>query len=120
MPTLDAGREMEKPLAHQYWDAKRHANRLETDVEEAIMRVLGFDPNQAPDYGYCGFSHITQDDYDASFELKGCTTKFVLTNEQKAQFRALGFAQCWFCEQGPSEYDAGNHVYFKEAPCSTT
>lgn len=105
---------IEKPLAHQYWDAKRHANRLEVDVEEAIMRVLGFDPDQSPDYGYCGFSHITQDDYDSSFELKGCTAKFVLTDEQKSQLRALGFQQCWFCNKGPSEYDPGNYIYFKE------
>ena len=103
------GAEMEKPLAQQMFDSQVQTRILECQVEDEIIQILG---KRVDDPDEWGFAEITFDDYDSSFELKSCRQEFHLTDEQRKQFKDLGFAQCWFCTKPVGEYDPGVHVWF--------
>ena len=94
-------------LADQFFAAYRQSKVLEGELERAILKVIGKDPEDPDDWGFDDFLF---DDYDASFELRRCTESFVLTEDQKSALRAMGFTQCWFCEKPPGEYDKGVYV----------
>lgn len=104
---------MDEPLAHKMWAKQQAYLLLECQVDDQIIKILGKDEGKPDEWG---FTDITYDDYDGSFELKGCTQEFNLTQEQKLAFRALGFSQCWFCKKGPGEYDPGKHIWFPKLP----
>lgn len=107
-PQLDTAQATE-PLASRFFEASRQSQSLEYELDEAIIRIMGKDPEHPESWG---FGDITYDDYDASFELRGCTEKFTLTRERKTALRELGFVQCWFCEKPKGQYDRGIHHSF--------
>ena len=94
-------------LADQFFNAYRQSKVLEGELERAVLSVMGKDPEDPDNWGFDDFLF---DDYDASFELRGCIESFVLTEGQKSALRAMGFIQCWFCEKPPGEYDKGVYV----------
>jgi hypothetical protein len=101
--------ELNKGLAWKMFRAQRKHRELECMVEDAITRIMGGDPDCEGDYG---FDDITFDDYDGSFELKGCKELFELTDEQKQAFANLGFSRAWFCLDGIGEHNTTRQKYY--------
>lgn len=102
---------MDRPLADKYYNLARQAKMLQSDLEDCIIRAIGKDPHDPDTWGFDDFIF---DDYDRSFELRGCTEPMiVLTDEHKAALRALGFERCWVCRKPADEYDPGVYYYLK-------
>jgi hypothetical protein len=99
-------------LLDTMWDLEQHRAKAQERVEREILFILGKNPDDSATWG---FEDFTFDGYDRSFELKGCRESFVLTDDQRTAFAALGFHQCWMCKK-INEYDPGIHHTFVENP----
>lgn len=59
----------------------------ESEVDDAVARILGFEPDTVLSIGY--------DYYDESLEIHGVPPDFVCTPEQVAAVKALGVSKFW-------------------------
>lgn len=88
MPT--SAEPTELPLAAQLFEADLKLMSLEDDVLQTILGILGVQNGQK-----WPFWDWIRDYYDGSFELVMASRRIVLSGDQRAELKALGFSRCW-------------------------
>jgi hypothetical protein len=84
------------PIATRYFETCD----LETELDEAVLRAFGSDPDDLPTW-VC--EHLVYDPYDSSFELWDCRDGWLPTQAQVDAAMDLGFARCWLVWGGTQE-----------------
>lgn len=62
---------------------------------EEFLEEIGIDDQM--------YEYTSYDDYDYSFELKGCEKGLELTKVQKLKCKLAGFHQAWLCYKDGTE-----------------
>jgi hypothetical protein len=83
-----------KPLAERFFDAIYQMSNLEDELDDAVLRRCGVDPE---DPGNWPMKNIHYDPYDSSFEFTGIKSDWAPTPEQLRACGDLGLARCWMC-----------------------
>ena len=103
--------EIQQTLASQYYNVHRESNMLEEKLIDAILIVLGVQPDDVENWPCEDF---TFDWYDTSFELKQCKPEdFNITEAHYEAFASLGFSRCWLCfgERDKAGYVEKYHTF---------
>ena len=87
-----------EPIGARLLRVMQEHSESEAEADDAIVAIMGGAETLPETWG---FSHITYDAYDSSFELKKATR--TPTKEQAEQLLALGFERFWVCHDDGSE-----------------
>ena len=94
-------------IADRLFNAIRELNLAESNSDEAIFKMFGFDWGKPMDT--YPFHDLTYDDYDGSIEFGAVQEDFEPTSDQLKMLWEMGFERCWFnYVDGTQRYASGD------------